>query len=69
METYTDLFNPTFLKASKKRPVFPEDISLAMAYMPLQQNIKTYSEEQGFMCGTIFPDLNKQFYGRMVDSE
>lgn len=65
MEAYTDAFNPTFLK-NKSRPQFPEEFSLAMAYIPLQQKLKIYPDDEGFDKGTIFPELNKPFYGKMV---
>lgn len=43
--------------------VFPSDPALAMAYVPMQQLKKTYQPEQGWENGTIFPELNKPFYG------
>lgn len=43
---------------------FPERTSEAMAYVPFQQNNSpTYTPTQGFTMGTMFPSLNKQFYG------
>lgn len=66
MEKYEDLFNPTFLKNTKRRPALPDDASVTMAYIPLQESLKTYSPEQGLENGTIFPVLNKEFCGRMV---
>ena len=66
MEKYTDLFNPSFLKNKERRPQFPVDFSLAMAYIPLQESLKRYDEEEGLQNGTIFPELNKPFCGRMV---
>ena len=36
----------------------------AMAYVPYQQFSNIYTPEQGFDNGTIFPELNKPFYGR-----
>ncbi|MCD8026912.1 MAG: spore coat associated protein CotJA [Clostridiales bacterium] len=46
-------------------PKFPEKTSEAMAYVPFQQyNPATYSPVQGFTSGTMFPSLNKVFYGR-----
>lgn len=65
MENYTDVFNPTFLK-NKSRPQFPDEYSLAMAYVPLQIKLKTFPEDEGFEKGTIFSELNKPFYGKMV---
>lgn len=66
MEKYEDLFNPTFLKNTARRPALPDDASVTMAYIPLQESLKTYSAEQGLSNGTIFPVLNKEFCGRMV---
>ena len=36
----------------------------AMAYVPFQQFSSIYPPEQGLDNGTIFPELNKPFYGR-----
>lgn len=59
-----ELFMPTFLKP--KRPQFPKDISLAMAYIPLQEEIEAYDSEKGLARGTIFPSLDKEFKGKFV---
>lgn len=43
---------------------FPENVSEAMAYVPFQpENSATYTPMQGFASGTMFPSLNKPFYG------
>ena len=43
----------------------PKDYTEAMAYVPYQGNDpKLYSIAQGFENGTIFPSLNKPFYGQ-----
>lgn len=43
---------------------FPEKTSEAMAYVQFQMNnAPTYSPTQGFVSGTMFPSLNKPFYG------
>ena len=43
---------------------FPEKTSEAMAYVPFQpDNAPTYSPMQGFASGTMYPTLNKPFYG------
>ncbi len=68
METYTDLFKPSFLKKDE-RPALPEDAALTMAYVPLQLELITYEGEKGFDCGTVFPALNKPFRGRMVEEK
>lgn len=42
----------------------PKDATEAMAYVPYQSNNpKFYSVPHGFECGTMFPSLNKPFYG------
>lgn len=43
---------------------FPEKTPEAMAYVPFQsENAPTYSPVQGFASGTMYPSLNKPFYG------
>lgn len=69
MEKYEDLFNPSFLKKTNNRPQIPDDASVTMAYIPLQEGLETYSEEIGLNNGTIFPQLNKVFKGGMVSNE
>ena len=45
-------------------PLLPKNPVPAMAYIPHQAaEDKTYSPEQGLMNGTLFPVLNKPFYG------
>ena len=68
MEKFEDLFNPSFLKETKSRPAIPDDATVTMAYVPLQESLKTYSDNEGLENGTIFPVLNKEFCGRMVKS-
>ncbi len=36
---------------------------VAMAYVPFQQYNVTYAPEKGYEAGTIFPDLDKPFWG------
>ncbi len=38
--------------------------ALAMGYVPWQQFGCTYEPMQGLQAGTIFPELDKPFYGR-----
>ncbi len=60
MEKYEDLFKPSFLK-QREMTSFPEDYSLAMAYVPFQICEKTYDLEKAFEAGTLYPELNKPF--------
>lgn len=42
----------------------PDDPAYAMAYVPFQEeNEKLYSPDQGFALGTMYPALNKPFFG------
>lgn len=42
----------------------PNDTVYAMAYVPFQSiDVKTFTPDQGFTLGTMYPDLNKPFYG------
>lgn len=37
---------------------------VTMAYVPWQELRTVYEPEKGLMTGTIFPELDKPFYGR-----
>lgn len=42
----------------------PADTTVAMAYVPFQQqNSKLYSPAQALEAGTVYPILDKPFYG------
>ncbi len=43
---------------------FPEDPALAIAYVRWQELEKVYEPEEAYTRGTIFPCLDKPFYGR-----
>ena len=62
---------PENLNAGMVRPrkpdFMPKNPALAMAYVPMQPKGETYEPEVGLKSGTIFPDLNKPFYGRWND--
>lgn len=40
---------------------FPEDYSVAMAYVPIQTDLSVYDEMKALEVGTLFPVLNKPF--------
>jgi len=42
----------------------PENPVEAMAYVPFQQFQTVYSPEKALSSGTLFPELDKPFYGR-----
>lgn len=67
MEIYEDLFNPAFLSnQTESRSALPKDASVTMAYIPLQISLEAYSSDKALEKGTLFPELNKPFKGRMV---
>ena len=41
----------------------PEDAVVTMAYVPFQTDIVTYTSEEALCKGTLFPELDKNFYG------
>ena len=43
---------------------FPEETPPAMAYVPFQQEMATYSPEEALCAGTLFPVLDKPFTGK-----
>lgn len=43
---------------------FPEDPALAIAYVRWQEMENVYEAEDAYTRGTIFPELDKPFYGR-----
>ncbi len=42
----------------------PKDPQVAMAYVPFQQLGTVYPAEKALDAGTLFPELDKPFYGR-----
>ena len=45
----------------------PENMVVAMAYVPFQQFSKVYTPEKALDNGTLFPELDNPFYGRQVE--
>lgn len=43
---------------------FPSDPALAIAYVRWQELSTVYEPEEALKRGTIFPELDKPFYGR-----
>lgn len=52
--------------SSLQRSKLPEDPTLTMAYVPFQDFEEPYDTLKGFDKGTIFPALDKPFYGSGV---
>lgn len=47
----------------KTMPHLPECTVVAIAYVPFQTDLETYTSEEALCNGTLFPVLNKKFYG------
>lgn len=47
----------------------PEKPVVAMAYIPFQLDKTAYDPEMALREGTLFPSLNKPFYGRSLCNE
>lgn len=41
----------------------PSDMVVAMAYVPFQTELVTYTSTEALSNGTLFPELDKKFYG------
>lgn len=57
-----DIFS-TLYPAQQQDDMFPSEISLAIAYVPLQRITTLFENEEAYKIGTLFPDLNKPFLG------
>ena len=51
------------MNKSAKSP-FPEESALAIAYVRWQDLNEIYEVDKALMQGTLFPELDKPFYGR-----
>lgn len=60
----TDMRMPNETEDCKKERDDMRHMPLTMAYVPWQRFECTYEPVQGLHEGTIFPELNKPFYGR-----
>ncbi len=54
------LMNDCDCKTMLKLPV---DVVVAMAYVPFQTEVITYKSDEALCKGTLFPELDKNFYG------
>lgn len=59
-----EVFTGQACKLTDETTPLPEVVVPAMAYIPFQQWSETYEPMKGFDRGTIFPCLDKPFYGR-----
>ena len=47
----------------KMMPNLPSNVVVAMAYVPFQTELVTYTSTEALSKGTLFPELDKKFYG------
>lgn len=57
-----DIFSKLY-PSQPEDDMFPTEISLAIAYIPLQRITTLYENEEAYKIGTLFPDLDKPFLG------
>ena len=50
-----------WVRKAEVMSAFPENVSVAMAYVPFQRFTEVYSCEKALKQGTIFPCLDKPF--------
>ena len=43
-----------------------KNLPLTMAYVPYQRTIDCYNEEEALRRGTLYPALDKPFYGNLL---
>jgi hypothetical protein len=55
-----DVFS-TMYPMQPDKSAFPANISLAMAYVPMQKLSAVYEDDVALRVGTLFPDLDKPF--------
>lgn len=48
---------------SQENPYIRNEFPVAMAYVPWQKFSKVYEPDKALEAGTIFPELDKPFYG------
>ena len=49
---------------SQEKTAFPQDTAFAIAYVRWQELCHVYEPEEALKKGTLFPALDKPFYGR-----
>ncbi len=60
-DMYQRPFLPSQNNSNNNMSRFPQNASLAMAYVPFQEWGEVYSDDEAFPVGTLFPDLNFPF--------
>ena len=46
-----------------------DELPLTMSYVPMQKIGTLYSEQEALCRGTLFPELDKPFYGKFTGAE
>lgn len=61
---YKDFFPMTSGNNFSKTPL--DELPLTMSYIPMQKLGVLYNDDEGLCRGTIFPELDKSFYGKFT---
>lgn len=56
-------------KHSKFSDTKLRDLPIAMAYVPMQKWTDVYTENDALCRGTLFPELDKPFYGKFTGAK
>ena len=54
---------PSFPPVQPGLSALPSDVTVTMAYVPMQTDTTVYEAEKALQTGTLFPVLNKPFAG------
>lgn len=60
----TEIFTGQACKLSDERTPLPNPVVPSMAYIPFQKWDDVYDPQKAYSQGTLFPVLDKPFYGR-----
>ena len=61
------VFNPVQKNELKFSDTPLDELPLAMSYVPMQKFGEVYSEDDALCRGTLFPCLDKPFYGKFTE--
>ncbi len=63
MNSYSSIYNAMQWQADCPKTALPADTAVTMAYVPYQTDSRVYCAETALKNGTLFPSLDKPFFG------
>ena len=63
---FKDFMNPEAGNRVEFSKIPLDMLPLTMAYIPMQKFGDVYSEDEALIKGTLFPDIDKPFYGKFT---